>query len=42
MEEADFLLQRMQAVFKLRGKEPEERAEAGQLLMKPCSGWIEC
>ena len=42
VEEADFLFQRTQAVFELRGKKPGEQAEASQLLMKLCSEWIDC
>ena len=41
VEEADFLSQRMQAAYELRGKKPGEQAEAGRLLTKPCSEWID-
>ena len=37
VEEADFLSRRTRAAFELRGKKPGERAEAGQLLTRPCS-----
>ena len=41
VEEADFLLQRTQVAFELHGKMAREWAEAGQLLLKLCSEWID-